>query len=318
MYIYIINVQRTFFLFYYVGMSVIKYQEYIDYLQRYKPRRERTIQNMKDAIKSTSLYEFDTANVNAVWKSLDSLLEGGASYVSIQKMVDLTTGALKAHGITLVKDFDYNILQGKLSQYGTVPEQYSEEKIKQILMATQNEDFNLFRICMLCTYSGLRIGGNQNVRYDAFEKHAEYGVYTYPVSSKGRQYTAAISQYAFDLINATNHLNSEFVVDYSDEYRSPFDKLYRAKLHYVLVRKHNIVSPSDKTVIFHSMRKFFATQIASSPLQSDDIGLLMGQVPKTVAFKHYILKDKKVVPADMSERIAIAYSMTPLAQLRLI
>lgn len=278
-----------------------------------------TITNYTNYLRTVGISEVDPSNVDAIWTSLRSKLDAGVSYGAIAGALKVIRKALKEHGHAFVKTYDYNRLVKDLAKKGSKPEAYTLDQLKQILYATQvmgtnsnPVDYSLFKICLLCIYSGLRISSIEGLKLDAFKKVERYPVYAFPVFSKQVPYTAIIAAHAYDLIRNTTPDPTQPIVK-SNPGSSTFDKYYRSKMVYLLIR-YGIAPTMAKQKPFHSMRKFFAEQLAKTPdLHSEDIAALMGhRPPRTTAYRHYI--------SDMqpAEKLASLYCRTPLVSLKLI
>jgi integrase len=309
-------------------MTELAYRQYIEYIRTAKQVSPITIENYQKAIKTCKIESFDPEKVGDLWKTLLAKLASGVSYGAIRTLFILTKATLKLHGFDYVRNYDYNLLVAKLRQAVGIPEAYSEDEMRRIFKAVQKEDLALLRACILCTYSGLRISAVEGLKFADFKKVEPQGVYAYTVTSKGRKYVAAISEYAYDLLRDTNFDRSEYVCPYESEKGGGgdgggssgmvqlglFAKAYRTRFTYALEKNamHDVLKGKSP---FHSMRKFFAQRLGESPeLDSEDIKLLMGHAPKTIAWKHYIDQ----IDEGMYGKVAQLYWQTSLPTLRLI
>lgn len=313
-------------------MSLVSYQRYIDFAKEHRGSSPKTIRNYQDAMKSCNLYTFDTEKVNDVWKVLIEKLEKGVSYSAIRLVFILTAAALRLEGLEVTRTYDYNVLEAKLKKCGTVPKGYTVEQAKQILKVMEKESLDLFRILVLQIYAGLRISACQGLDYGIFVKVEPHDVYCFPVVSKGKRYIAAISGYAYRLLQQTNYQKSAIVVTFDPNCKSPFDILYRKKFVYIL-KTHAMTDLLAGKSPFHSFRKLFAQLLAESKLDNEELGsllghsgegrhdlkekefkkLLMGQAPDSVAYKHYIDKNDP----GLYGKIAAIYAKTTLAGLKI-
>lgn len=328
---------------------MIPYQRYIDFAKQHKNASDDTITSYNNSIKACGMYEFDTENVNAVWKALLVKLKAGVSYGAIRIVMILTQAALRLEGRNVVKDYDFNILEAELAKCGTVPKGYTIDIARQILKIMECESLELFRIIILQIYAGLRISACYPLPYDIFVKVEPYDIYCFPVTSKGKRYIAAISGYALRLIQQTNYEKKPLVVELDPNCKSPFDILYRKKFVYIL-KKHAMTDLLKERSPFHSFRKLFAQLLAESKLEQKELGglmghstegldlpagttavdfaaaiealkrkvqeekkLLMGHSPDSVAYKHYIDSNDP----GLYQKVAAAYSKTKLMELKI-
>lgn len=292
---------------------MLEYKQYIDHVEKNKNASPETIENYKNALKTCGLQSFDPEKTPDIWKLLLKQFEDGVSYGAVRNALILTKAVLKLHGLQYVKNLDYNTLVAKLAKAGTIPDAYNEDEIRQILQMCQKEDWNLFRIAILCTYSGLRITACMGPKYSDFQRIDPYGVYVFVVKSKGKRYIAAISEYAYNLLVDTNFDKSEYVTERDPSWKDAPRRIYRTRFIYAL-KKNGLIHILKGKSPFHSMRKFFAQKLGESALHAEDVKLLMGHAPTTIAWKHYIDE----IDPKMYRKVAQLYSETPLATLRLI
>lgn len=287
--------------------------QYIDYAVNENGISPITKTNYLNALKACQITEFDAENVDHVWKTLLEKLNAGVSYGAIYMVMSMTKGLMKLHDLVYPKNYDYNVLVSRLRKSGTVPEAYSESHVKEILRMTQGKDNALFRICILCTYSGLRISACENLKFTDFHKIEPHGIYCFIVESKGKKYIAAISQYAYELMWNSNYVKSEYVAQLGQDVSSRFDTIFRLRFLSVLHNNAAVDMLKGKSP-FHSMRKFYSQKLAESRpiLHSEDIGLLMGHTPATMAYKRYIDANDE----GMFTRVADVYSRTFFANWR--
>ena len=140
----------------------------------------------------------------------------------------------------------------------------------------------------------------------------------FEVHSKGDEYVAAISEYGYQLLEASRskYYNRQNVVFLSKDSTTPFETLIRSRMRYLLVQKFNQRQMLQSKPILHAFRKFALTQMAST-LHKEDVALLAGhKIVGSTAFKFYVGKNREKPTPQFEERIARAYSQSPLMNLR--
>jgi len=302
--------------------KVIQLSTHLDDLRMEGNATDITIGNYMNNIRTVGIYEIDPMNMELVWQQLLSKFDAGVSYGAIAGFLKVVRKALRLHGHSFVKNHDYNVLLMKLRKCGSKPSAYTTDQLKQILQATEiaanskvnskrKPDYSLYKICILCIYAGLRISSIEGLKITSFQKVEGYDAYTFPVFSKGVPYTAIISRNAYKRLDDPFADPAEPIARFDADSKSTFDKIYRSKMIYLLNR-YGIAPTMAKNKPFHSMRKYFAEQLAGTPgLHSEDIALLMGhRPPRTTAYRHYI--DEQKLPTT---KLAEIYCKTPLYHL---
>jgi hypothetical protein len=217
-----------------------------------------------------------------------------------------------------VRDKTYNLLISKLNKNRGKPrDAYTDEEIRTILTVTQLEgDGIIFKACLLMCLSGLSIGACQRITFESM-KQIKDDVWVFPVTSKGRTYVAAISNYGHDLLVQFSWIKTLEVVPYSEyNYKTPFQNLFRNKLRYILLQKGFRTSLKGKS-IQNSMRRWAIHKWATT-LHPDDVALLAGHVVSaSTAYRYYVNKNKEKVVLNYERKIAECYSQTPLMSWRL-
>lgn len=291
-------------------IGYLKYEKYIEFIKVNKNASADTIANYQNAMKTCQMEGFDPVNILAVWKALLDKLNSGTSYGAVRNMLIVTKAILNLHGIPYPKDYNYHELVAKLAKAGSIPGAYNEEQLRQIFKVCQKEDWNLFRLSVIGTYSGVRIGGTKPLKFTDFTLVDPFDVYVYTVTSKQRTYVAAISGYAYRLLADTNFNKSEYVIERDPGWKD-YENNYRARF---ILQKNALLQVLEGKQPFNGMRKFFLQQLANCGLHDEDIGLLKGVVPKSIAWKRYI----NSTDGGLYPRIARLYSETPLMTLRLV
>lgn len=290
---------------------MLQLSSYIEYIQNDpKPRSPATIENYQKAIKYTEIKEIETDNLDDTFRTLLNKLQNETPYGYINNILSLIRSTLELHGYEEPKGIHYKTLLQRLNACGSKPEAYSESEIKLILNNCQ-EDLDVFKTVILCTYSGLRIGGCESVNLSGFRKMTN-GIYIYKVVSKGKTYLAAISEYGYNWLLRFPTSNNEQVIAFSPEMKSDFADIYRKRLIYIMMKK-GISHLLRGKQPYHGFRKFFSEELNKSKLEPDEISLLMGHTPNTTAYKYYITDIETGGP-----RLAEVYAKTTLNQLRVL
>jgi predicted double-glycine peptidase len=165
-------------------------------------------------------------------------------------------------------------------------------------------------------YSGLHVSSAEGLKFTDFKHIQPAGVYVYPVQYKRRRYHAAISKKAFERLNSANPHDSELVVYQKPNAKTKFDVNFRIKMSRMIADRGLQHVMGDKS-IFESMRKFTESQFNVAGLPRDDVRLLLGLRPKSVAYKHEINNKGEKVPLDLAKRAAEAYAKTHLNKFEL-
>lgn len=266
-------------------------------------------------MKATKIDAFSKQDIPKVWAELRKQLENETTgRIFIDKTKSLVRGAMRRKGWLFALNEDYAFINERLGAKGKDVLEYTPEEI-EIILAIVYYDVDMFNACVLQSLSGLRSGALKGLRWSDFHEVLDVPeVMIFKVLSKGKYYVAAISSYVFNYIK--NRSDSEYFVNLPPT-KSNFSRQLYLKLHWYLVRKHNLISQLDlgNKSLQHSMRHYFATQI-TSVLNEEDAALLTGhKVYHTTLSKYVNKRINKIgalpIPAQQM-KIATLYKQTPL------
>jgi integrase len=288
---------------------------------------EKTIAAYNRALERVGIKEVDTDKLPELYKQLLEKLKAGLSYVYVKHFLAIVFAYYRDHfdeppfrGIT------YKELYRELKRREKGREAYDDSEIKKLFTAANKIDDgkNAWRAVALCLYSGLRIGGCQNIAWDSVTPVAGTDCVTFRVKSKGKEYGGILSKAVFDILqryrDPTHKQNAgpHIVNYYPDKRKTPFDKLYRARLmRAVSTYCPEIISRIETTgdgkevehrkSPYHSLRKVFAKKLNAAGVPDQDLRYLMNHTPVGVTFSHYIFTEKGKQPVDLVKRMALAY-----------
>lgn len=312
-----------FLLFYNVGTySLLKH---IDYLEKERNLAPNSILAYRKASSRLGIDEIDFDALPKLWSKLYDNLpdmtedgvvtkEGLWGYVtiirgpiwSLLKMMDIEPKGLEFHML------EEKI--AKLKDIKGIPKGYTEAQIKLLLRESRfaGYRYGLFRLLIFLTYTGCRISAAAGIDpYKDFREIPEVpGVLAVRVTSKRHTYDAIIAKHAYEEILRWNPASSPTLSGHREgTMKSSFSDYNRALLEYVISSKSLGKDLSVDTSIFHSIRKFFSNKLTEDEVPFDDISLLLGQKPNSLAFKAYISAGGKTME-KITVRCAKAYART--------
>lgn len=304
---------------------IIPFDSYYEYMNTDRVIPDGTFRMYNYAIKTVGIKEIDSDKINDVWPMLADKLNSGVAPSAIRTMVTIIRAAMKMHDLSFTHTRDYNVLLKRLRKCSQKVIAYTDEDIAKILTAvqaygsTKNDRLNTFKLCLLLAYSGIRVESAYQLDINTF--HQEHnGVWTFTVISKGRRdaegnrrtYTAAISDYAYQILRTADTLNhGGFLIEYQRTWHAPFDAIYRRKLAYALVSQGVLIDKMNQKSIFHSFRHWFTNKLTESVLHKEDVALLLGHRPDSLAYKVY-------ADSTLRGKIADLYAQTALNSLQLV
>jgi hypothetical protein len=306
--------------------TTLHLDSYIQHIRDVDNASPHTIDLFTRTLRACALSTVEPDNLSATWRYLLERFETKqTAWAFVLTAVKIVKAAIKYEtGASVVKDKAYNDLVGKLNKHrrdNPNPRvEYTIEDIENIVqLSFENSRQVLFPAVVLMTLSGLRVGGCESVKFTDFRKVENVpDVRLYQVYSKGAEYTAAISEYGYGLLEQTRveKFQREYVVPHSATDSTPFENIIRSRLRYLLVQKFARRDMLKDKPMLHAFRKFALTQMAST-LHKEDLALLAGhKIIGSTAFKFYVGKNKEKPTPQFDERIANAYKQTPLFNLR--
>jgi integrase len=298
---------------------------YINYLS-VTGAEAKTIRNYRHSVKACNIKEVDTDNLSGVWKSLVDKLDAGVAPSAVSIMFALIKAALRAKNVPRstvfpwFEDSNYNLLDEKLKKKRHVPEAFTESEVRKLLKAawsqSLSEGLSLYRLCILMVYSGLHVSSAKGVKFSYFKLIESAGTYVYPVHSKGRFYHAAISAKALEYLKSSNHKEYDLVVYQKPYAKTKFDVNFRINMSRA-IRDKGLQHMMKNKNVFESMRKFAILQMSAAGLPDEDVRLLIGLKPKSMAYKYWVNAKGEKLPLELEKRAAEAYARTPLNRMEL-
>lgn len=303
---------------------IITFDSYYEYINADRVIPAGTFAMYDYAIKTIGIKDIDTDKIDQVWIILADKLNSGIAPSAVRTMITIIRASMSMHGLTFTKTRDYNMLLKNLRKHSQKVLAYTDDDIRKILRAAelygsnQKDRLNTFKLCILLAYSGIRVESAFQLDIDQFQRENN-GVYTFIVNSKGKrdkdgnrpQYTAAISEYAYGLLKTADVMNEcGDLIEYKPKWNAPFPAIYRRKLATALIGQGALIDKMNQKSIFHSFRHWFANKLAESALHKEDVSLLLGHRPDSLAYKVY-------ADSTLREKVAQLYAQTSLNQLRL-
>lgn len=292
---------------------------YINYLSA-TGASPKTIRNYRDSIKICNIRELDKDNLSAVWKVLVEEFDAGVSPSAISIMFSLIKVTLRYYHVPWFEDSNYNLLVEKLKKKRQVPEPYTESEIRQLLKAAWRQSLsqrlNLYKLCIMLVYSGLHVSAAEPVKYNDFKLIEPAGTYVYPAYSKGRNYHAVISEKALEYLESGDHAEHDRVVYQKYQAKTKFDINFRINMARA-IRDSGLQHIMKNKNVFESMRKFTIRQFSAAGLPDEDVRLLIGLKPRSMAYKYWVDAKGEKLPLELEKRAAEAYAKTRLNTIEL-
>lgn len=296
-------------------------KEHIKYLRDKRGVKENTLYNYVYAAKNLGITEIDTGKLPDLWLRLTEMLPqrnpvtnqlSNTKYGYLYKFRILVESMLRLHNVQK-ESYEYNAFVEQLDKLKHVPIAYTEEQIRLLFKEAKfaGRNFGLFRLLLFMTYTGCRVTSCANVQFSKFKTVDDVpDVYAVPVVGKGHAYDAIIAKHVVEEMQRWNPSNSDFISNWSGEvHKSSFADYNRSLLGHVIVSKGIQDKITVETTIFHSIRKFYANKLAEDEVESDNISLLLGQIPNSLAWKAYITSQGKNM-AKVTIRAAKSYART--------
>lgn len=302
-------------------VPLISVKEHIKYLRDKRGVKENTIREYVYSASKLGILELDTDRLPALWNKLAEMLPtrdpqtnqlSNKKYGYIYKMRILIESMLRLHNVA--KDsYEYNVFIEQLDKLKHVPVAYTEEQVRLLIKEAKfaGRNFGLYRLLVFMTYTGCRVTSCANVMFSKMKTVDEVpNVYAVPVIGKGHAYDAIIAKHVVNELQSWNPARTDYISNWSGEvHKSCFADYNRSLLGHVIVSKGIQDKITVDTTIFHSIRKFFANKLAEDEVESDNISLLLGQIPNSLAWKAYITSQGKNM-AKVTIRAAKAYART--------
>ncbi|MGH9993565.1 MAG: hypothetical protein ACREAZ_13215 [Nitrososphaera sp.] len=292
---------------------------YVDYLSA-TGANPKTIRNYVHSMKTCNIREIDEDHLSDIWKLLAEKFDAGVSPSAISIMVSLIKVSLRYYNAPWFEDSSHNLLVEKLKKKRQVAEPYTESEIRELLKAawkkSLSQRLNLYKLCIMLAYSGLHVSAAERVKYNDFKLIEPPGVYVYRVYSKGRFYHAAISKKAVEYLQSGDHVKHDRVVYQKYQARTKFDINFRVNMARA-IRDRGLQHIMKNKNVFESMRKFAIMQMSAAGLPDEDVRLLIGLKPKSIAYKYWVSAKGEKLPLELEKRAAEAYAKTPLNNLEL-
>jgi integrase len=302
-------------------MAVLSVDEYIKYLRKVRRINDITEARYNEVVRRLDLHTIDTDRLTELWRDLGERIVKFNTYGDVRIFFDdVARGLLNHNGVTVATSKEYNELSDTISLRTKDGERepYTDGQIQTLLKLTDRagDDHALYRLILLLTYSGIRIASSSAVKFSSMKLLPE-GVYVFPVTSKKHSYPAFISAKAYHRMQDTNVHTMDAITNHrEDTHKSSYSNYLRSKLAYEIISAGAQTALGAKTSIFHSCRKYFATRLAEDGLNSDDISLLLGHIPNSLAYKVYI-KSPGRKPEHLVTRLAKAYAQSSFMKLEL-
>lgn len=316
-------------------MVQLDLRAYIRYLRAERGISEITAENYEDACKYLGIHSVDTSKLTDLWAHLANLLDEDTRnkqhnmskakneprrrqyYGFVRQFYGLTRDLMNHHVIDIPKSAELKVLLEKLASKKHSPNPYTDEQLAKILRASfwVGGDQGLYRLLILLIYSGIRISAAERVQFSHIRPvDGVDGVCSFRVSgigTKNHPYDAIIPKRAVEHMQLYNAHGSNYVKPHHGQLaKSSFSNYCRSRLGYAIISE-GITEVTEGTSIFHSIRKTFISKLAESGVVSDNISLLLGEVPKSLAYKSYI-KSPGFHSNNMTIRIAQAYAKSSL------
>lgn len=304
-------------------MAVLSVDDYIKYLRESRRINDITEARYNEVVRRLDLHtiDTDTDKLNALWVDLRGRIISKGTYGDVRIFFDdVARGILNHNGVTVATSKAYNELNDTITNKSKDGEReaYTDGQIKTLLKVTDraSDDHALYRLILLLTYSGIRIASSAMVRYSSMKLQPE-GVYSFMVRSKKHTYPAFLPAHVVDRMERTNVHKMDTITNHrADTFKSSYSNYLRSKLAYEIISSGAQAELGEKTSIFHSCRKYFATRLAEDGIDGDDVSLLLGHIPNTLAYKVYIKKPGRK-PEHMVTRLAKAYASSSFMKLEL-
>lgn len=309
-------------------MPIFSLKDHIKYLRDKRGVKENTLYNYVYAAKNLGITQVDTDDLPVLWARLTVMLPtrnpttnelSNKNYGNVYKFRILVMSLLNLHNVPF-ESYEYNVLVDQLRQLRHVPIAYNEKQIRLLLKESKlgfgGSVFGLYRLLLFLTYTGCRVASVANVSVGSFETvDGVPGVYAVPVIGKGRgryghPYSAIIAKHAVEEMQRWNPKESDFISNWNGEVnRSSFGNYHRSQLAHIIQSRGLEEQITVDTAIFHSIRKFFSNKLAEDEVESDNISLLLGQIPNSLAYKAYVTSEGRNM-SKVTIRIAKAYART--------
>lgn len=302
--------------FFIVDME-IPLSTHIQHVTAYKPVTKATLDSYEYAMSATGIQSIDTEKLADLWNHLADLLgdkDHPKPYAAVALLFKLIKANLKLHGVEIKEDLPFNTFNAKLNlRLKEHIVAYTPAEISKLLKAVRENHFELTKLLLMLTYSGLRVSAAYGVCFSDLAYVESAGVYAYRVKSKKIGYSAFLPAYAVEQLKLYNVSKSPLVVNFrQSDYSSTFANYYRALLTRILI-KEGIGKPNENISIFHSLRHSFSKALTSSGVRDDNLALLMGHLPqKSMAWKTYANDGSRDVPNELTESLAKVYAGTKL------
>lgn len=301
--------------------SILLVSDYIAYIKEYKNASPFTVDIFERTSIACRVQSVGTSmeSVDELWKSLTNKLDSGETKRGfIVNCIILVKAMLHLHNVVTAPTYNYNLLKAKLKKSKPpLKSAYSDDDIQKIYRAVQY-DHTIANAVLLMTLSGLRVGATLGLKFQDFEKvPGVENVRVFLVRSKGRTYTAAISEYGFDLLNQKNVRNRQLVVDTEITSHFVFNNRIRTGLLDCLDRENLLELIAGKSSL-HSFRKFAIGKFSMSGLAPDEVSRLGGHIVRgnAITQKNYV--DANSYTAEWKKYIAELYARTKMMEWKLL
>jgi len=304
-------------------MPRLSLRSHVKHLQQEDRLSPKTIENYSSAIDRLNIDVVDTDRLSEFWDYLGSCLpefdsEGvmvrGKPYSYVMHANALASSMLSLQGIT-AKGPGYDNFRARLGRYTRhSPAPYTEEQVKLLLRESRmRRGFGLYRLLIFLVYTGAKISYAQGVKISDFKEVPGYDkVLAVSMRARKHRYTAMISRKAAEQIQFYNLRDDDLISGHDGTKKSSFTTYNRALLAYTITSAGISQQVTENRAITDSFRKFFAAKMFEDGIGSDDISLLMGQVPNTLAYKAHTAAGGRPVE-NVIHRLAAAYSKSSLA-----
>ena len=309
---------------------------YIPHLRDIEHLSPYTIALYTRSLKVCELTTIDLNDLSVTWRYLLDKFENGKV---AHTFVDTSVKIVKAAVRLLTRKFssnnrDYVILVSRLKEYKkehpTPIETYTNDDIRTITrISWEEKKTTLFPAVILMILAGLRISSCKNVKFNSFrDVQGVPGVKLFEVQSKSSSaYTAAISHHGHWLLQKSNTHSAKYFPDwlYRDDVvavppdnKTPFESIMRSRFRYLFVEQHKWFHTrlKDKRML-DGFRGWAKAQMATK-LEKKDVALLLGNKSiGSTAIKRHTGRDRDKPIQQLDQRIALAYSKTPLMSWRM-
>lgn len=278
-------------------MAVLSITEHIDYLESKRRLAKTTIRNYRYAVKRLKIENIDTSALADTWNYLSSQLPEHAANGEVVKnghygyvlQVNGVIGSLLKFHEVKAKGAEFDMLRKKLESMRHVPDAYTSDQLKILLSKTKwsGNNLGLYRLLVFLIYSGVRISSAAKVKFSEMKPvDGVDGVYAVRVEAKGRQYDAIINKRAVEHMQFWNPSKSDLISGHRPEtMKSSFSDYNRSRLAAAITSAEISEQVSVNTSIFNSIRKAYITRLEDDKIESDDMRLLLGLLPNTLAYK---------------------------------